>query len=104
MLIAFYLRQHFGYFLLSTAFLIVHIFTLIGWWMQRRNTVELFERGLASRRFSLSWADIKSAEFTTDRSLLITKHDGETVTLGRSLSHLDQINDIIQSRIEPSHL
>ena len=47
MLIAFTLRQHFGYFLLATAFLIVKLFTLFGWLMQRRKEVKIYENGIA---------------------------------------------------------
>jgi hypothetical protein len=47
MLIAFSLRQNIGYFILATAFLIVKLFTLFGWMMQRKKTVVLYQNGLA---------------------------------------------------------
>ena len=60
MLVAFYVRQQIGYFLLSSGFLIVYIFTLIGWLMQKRNLVRVHENGLKYRKFSAAWHEITS--------------------------------------------
>jgi hypothetical protein len=60
LLVAFYVRQHVGYFLLSTAFLIVYVFTLIGWLMQKRNVVSIYENGLKYKNFRAAWDEIRS--------------------------------------------
>src|SRR5687767_10204713 len=59
-LVIFYIQQSFVYFILSTAFLIVYIFTLIGWVMQKRNVVSVHENGIVYRKFRARWDEIKS--------------------------------------------
>lgn len=98
MLIAFYIRQHFGYFLLSTAFLIVFIFTMIGWWMQNRNTLYIHDWGIVYRRFSASWTDLKSVE-PAENGLLLKTSGGETVTIARSTAGFETIKPYIISRL-----
>ena len=51
-LLAFYVRQQIGYFVLSTAFLVVYLLTMISWVIRRRAAVRLHEGGLKYRKFS----------------------------------------------------
>ena len=60
MLAAFYVRQQFGYFVLSSGFLVVYVFTLIGWVMQKRNIVSVHEGGLKYRKFRTEWSEVQS--------------------------------------------
>lgn len=50
-LLIFYLQQRLIYFILSSAFLVTYIFTMIGWVMQKRNVVSIHEHGVAYRKF-----------------------------------------------------
>jgi len=72
MLIAFYVRHHFGYFLLSTAFLVVYLFTMIGWWIQKRNILKIYENGLSYKKFASTWEAVAAFEEIADRNGLIT--------------------------------
>jgi hypothetical protein len=98
-LIAFYIRQHFGYFLLSAAFLIVYVFTMIGWWMQKRNTVELYENGFIYRKSELLWNDVKSVELDEGSGLSVVKKDGEKIIIPRAIDRLEPLTAIIRKRL-----
>lgn len=98
MLIAFYLRQHFGYFLLSTAFLIVFVFTLIGWWLQKRNAVEIFANGLRYNKRELRWQEITAIE-NSDRELVLIQTDGEKLVISGSIYALDEIEHYIRRQM-----
>ena len=97
-LIAFYLRQHFGYFLLSTAFLIVFVFTLIGWWLQKRNAVEIFANGLRYNKRELRWQEIKAIE-SPDRELVLIQPDGEKLAISGTIYALDEIEHYIRRQM-----
>jgi hypothetical protein len=96
-----YFRGHFGYFLLSTAFLVVFIFTAIGWWMQRRNAVEVFERGLEFRRLIATWDVITRVDRTADGALKLTITGKSPATIPKTLDALDRLEAHIRDRIRP---
>lgn len=97
MLFAFYLRQHFGYFLLSTAFLIVYIFTMIGWWMQHRNVVKIHSRGISYKNWSAEWAEITSIERTAS-GLKLTNSKNLSATVPNSINGLDGIESVVRAK------
>src|SRR5687768_17745880 len=86
MLVVFYVRQQMVYFVLSTAFLIVYIFTMIGWVMQKRNLVSIHENGIAYRKFAAKWDEIKSVRAEAKAGVTIVKTDGESVTIGETVA------------------
>ena len=94
-----YFRGHFGYFLLSTAFLVVFIFTAIGWWMQRRNVVEVFDRGLAFKKLVAAWDQITDLERAQDGALKLTTANKGTITIPKTLDALDRLEYYIRGRI-----
>lgn len=98
MLIAFYLRQHFGYFLLSTAFLIVFVFTLIGWWLQKRNAVEIFANGIRYSKRELRWQEITAIE-NSDRELVLIQTDREKLAIPGTIFALDEIEHYIRRQM-----
>ena len=98
-LIAFYIRQDFPFFLLATAFLIVYVFTMIGWWMQKRNALYIYDRGITYRKFSAEWVSIVGFESNQD-GLTVTTAKGETATISRSIAGIDQVESYVRFRIE----
>lgn len=98
MLIAFYLRQHFGYFLLSTAFLVVFVFTMIGWWIQKRNSVEIFANGLRYKKLEVRWREIIAIE-NSDRELVLIQPDGEKLVISGTIYALDEIEHYIRRQM-----
>jgi len=102
MLLVFYVRQQFIYFVLSTAFLVVYIFTMIGWAMQKRNVVSIYENGITYRKFAASWDEITSVRSDTKSGVTLVKTGGETVTIGESVANVDEIAVVIKKRLEQS--
>jgi hypothetical protein len=90
MLVAFYFRQQIGYFVLSTGFLVVYIFTLIGWVMQKRNVVAVHENGLRYKRFQALWDEIESIKANAD-GLLLTKDKRDKTLIPFSVSGYEAV-------------
>ena len=98
MMFGVYARGHFGYFVLSTAFLVVFVFTVIGWWMQKRNAVEVFDRGLTFRRFITTWGELMRVERDQNGALKLTKEAKDTITIPKTTHALDDLEAYIRSR------
>lgn len=101
MLIVFYIRQHIGYFALSTAFLVVYIFTLIGWAVQRRSSVGVFENGIKYRKFRATWDEIESVK--ADRSgLAIKKGRHDKTMIPSSIVGFETVVAAVKTALERS--
>jgi hypothetical protein len=98
MILLVYVRGHFGYFLLSTAFLALFIFTMTGWWMQRRNVVEVFDRGLIFRKFVATWDEIAAVGRDRDGTLKLTNKAKDTIAIPKTIHALDDLEAYIRSR------
>lgn len=99
MLAAFYLRQQPGYFLLSTAFLIVYVFTLIGWMMQKRNVVQVYENGLKYKKFHAAWGEIESV--TADASgLRLSRNERETAVIPTTVARYATVVQAVKQGVE----
>jgi hypothetical protein len=94
MLFVFSIRQNIGYFLLATAFLIVQIFTLVGWVTQSRSRLEIFENGFAYRKKTCRWNEIAAINIKTGKkeqmSCEVTKKNGEKIHLSEVIHNLEQ--------------
>ena len=102
-LIAFIVRQDFIYFLLATAFLIVQIFILIGWWLQRRNAVHIYANGLTYKKLELPWEEIDRTHRNDDGSLTIRIKDESIAKFPSSIHALDRLESFIREHIPPKH-
>ena len=98
-LLIFYAQQSIGYFVLSTAFLVVYIFTLIGWVMQKRNVVSIYENGIAYRKFKASWDEIKSVTADSKSGITIVNSTGDSITIGKSVTGLNEIASTIRKHL-----
>ena len=98
-LLIFYSEQSIGYFILSTAFLVVYIFTLIGWVMQKRTLVSIYENGIAYRKFTSSWDEIKSVTADSKSGITIVKSTGDSITIGKSVTGLNEIASTIRKHL-----
>jgi hypothetical protein len=100
MLLAFSLRQNIGYFLLATAFLIVQLFTLFGWIMQRKNELKMYENGFTHRKKTCLWDEIKTLKVKTKNSAKtgceIVKTNGGKIVLTEAISNIGQVVNQIQ--------
>ena len=99
MLFGFYIRQNIGYFLLSTAFLIVYVLTMFGWLMLRKNSLKVYENGISYKKFAARWDEIKEISATDKKSYEIRKMNGETILLSDAIQGIEQIIAEIKTRI-----
>ena len=96
MMVAYYVRQSLLYFLLSSAFLVIYVITLISWAMHRRNVVALHENGLSYRGRSVEWSEIKGV----DENGTVTLNAGKPIILPKMLDRSDQLIAYIRERSE----
>jgi ABC-type bacteriocin/lantibiotic exporter with double-glycine peptidase domain len=99
MLVVFYVRQQIGYFLLSTGFLVVYVFTLIGWLMQKRNVVAVHEKGLKYKKFHAVWDEIESIKVNAE-GLSLTKDRREKTLIPPSVNGYDTIVRAVKQGVE----
>ena len=98
-LVAFYIRQELGYFVLSTAFLVVYMFTMIGIWMQKRSSVRIYENGIAYKKFTAAWDEIGRVESSPEKGISISKDKKNSVVLPRTIVGLDVVARTIRSKL-----
>jgi hypothetical protein len=95
MLVAFSYRQNLGYFVLASAFLVVEIFTLMGLFAQRRNVLEIFEKGLCYKKQCAAWDEIRS--LTPDKTgLKLALGEGGEIMLPNTLHEFDRAAQLIE--------
>ena len=83
---------------LAAAFLVLNIFTLIGFILQRQNSVSIFDKGLRYRKTSAEWPDVVSID-DAESGLSIVKMDGTVIKIPRSIDGLGRLNSLIRERI-----
>ncbi len=98
MLAVFYVRRQIGYFVLSTAFLVVYIFTLIGWVLQRRNAVKIYERGLKYRKFAARWNDIEAVKADAS-GIEIKKNKREMAVIPSTILGFEEVARIVRDAV-----
>ena len=86
----FYLRQWIGYFVLATGFLVVNLFTLAGFWRQRRSVLRIYESGFSYRGEDFRWADIVVIEPGRSSGLRIKREDGIWVSIPDSIDRYEE--------------
>lgn len=97
MLLAFYVRAQFGYFLLSTAFLIVFAFTMIGWWWQRRNIIEIFDRGIRFRGRQLLWDEVAAIRDRPEGFIIETKSRAN-ISIPKTIEQFHDVRALVETR------
>lgn len=97
MLIAFLARQQFGYLILAAAFFVVNIFTLIGFLIQRQNTVRVFENGFNYKKSFAAWDELVSIE-DDDNGISIVKTNGTVIKIPRSIDDIGRLNAHFRER------
>ena len=94
MMAGFYLRQNIVYFLLATAFLLVYLFTMFSWVLQRKTELRIFESGFSFKKNSVRWDAIKEV----DRDGVVNTTDGKKLTIPRSIRDFDILLNVIQTK------
>jgi hypothetical protein len=99
MLVVFSFRRQMGYFILAAAFLVVELFTLLGLFNQKRNILEIRERGIKYKKKSINWDEIDSLTAGNDGGLEITLKDRSKVLVPPSLFDLENARRFIVSKL-----
>ena len=106
-LFGFYIERKFGYFLISTAFLIVYIFMMLGILSQRRNTLKVYEEGFSYKNFVSRWDELELIDLKMESRFAgipkinckIGKINGEKTVLTESIEDIEKvIGRIIEER------
>jgi hypothetical protein len=99
-LIFYLVWQSFLFFVLATGFLIVQLFTMIGWWMQKRSAVSIFAKGFVYRKRSILWDEVIGAEIRDDSSLDIELSSSEVISLAPTIQELGRLRNFIRERLD----
>jgi len=99
MLLVFSARQQVLYLVLAAAFLVVNIFTLIGFAMQRRNTVKVFEKGIEYRKHRVEWADLVSADIDASGRLNLRTRKPSTIVIPKTVDDIGKLDEYIRHQI-----
>ena len=99
MLAVFSFRKQIGYFILSTAFLVVELFTLLGLFSHRRNILEIREHGIKYKKKSIHWEEIDSLKETSDGGFEITLSDHGKILVPPSLFDIENARRFIVTRV-----
>ena len=97
-LIFYLVRQSYLYYVLATGFLIVQIFNMIGWWLQRRSSVRLYENGLTHRKDTVFWADITRVRLEPNSGLKVELADARQIAMPAVTDGLSRIAAYIDSK------
>lgn len=99
MLVGFSIRQNLGYFVLSCAFLVVEIFTLMGLFAHRRNVLQIFEKGLCYKKECRGWSEIGS--ITPEKAgIKVLCNDGTEIIIPNTLQHIDHAIKTIKGSVD----
>ncbi len=102
-----YTTQKLGFFLLSTAFLIVNIFTMFGLLSARKNVLKVYENGFSYKNFKTRWTEIEKIEVKMIHRLFsggktgyeILKKGGETLVLNETLHEIKSVVEKIDDEL-----
>lgn len=108
MVVGFLVRPGFVFVLLGTAFLVVGLFTLLGWFGQKNAEFKLFENGFSYKKFVCTWDEIESINVKAESQLLggvkvyclVRKSDGQEIVLTEVIEHLESIVKMIDGKIQ----
>jgi hypothetical protein len=99
MLAVFSFRRQIGYFILSTAFLVVEVFTLLGLFSHRRNILEIRENGLKYKKRFVSWDEIDSVTSSKDSGVEVILKDTGKILIPPSLHDLENARRMITANL-----
>jgi hypothetical protein len=89
MMVAFYIRQSLGYFLLATGFLVIYLITMFSWFTQRRSAVKVYQKGIEFRSHKLAWNEIAAVE--QGANVVVTPRSGKPITLPATIAESDAL-------------
>ncbi len=106
-MIGVYTTQKLGFFLLSTAFLIVNIVTMFGLLSARKNILQVYENGFSYKKFKTNWNEIEKIEVKMlqrsfkggKTSYEVVKKNGENIVLDESIHEINRVIEKIDTEL-----
>ncbi len=106
-MIGVYTTQKLGFFLLSTAFLVVNIFTMFGLLSARKNVLQVYENGFSYKKFKTHWNEIEKVEVKKLKRPFsggkigyeIIKKDSKSIILDESIHDVNHVIKNIDSEL-----
>ena len=96
MVAIFSFRRQIGYFILASAFLVVEIFTLVGFFASRRTVLEIFDNGLRYKKKQYLWDEVKSVTpYTNGSGIEVIPKSADKLLLPASLHDLEVARRLI---------
>jgi hypothetical protein len=107
MVVGFLIRPGFVFVLLGTAFLVVSLFTLLGWFGQRNLEFKLFENGFSYKEFVCVWNEIESMNLKVESRLLsgakieclVRKIGGQEIVLTDVIDNIEYLVETIDAKM-----
>ena len=87
------------YLVLAAAFFVVNIFTLIGFVMQRRNEVRVFENGISYRGSQVEWDDLVSTDLDPSGQLNLRTRQQSTIVIPKTIGNIGKLDEYIRHQI-----
>ena len=53
--------------------------------------MSVYENGITYRKFVATWSDLKSVTSSAESGITLTKSNGESVTIGKTVADVDKI-------------
>jgi hypothetical protein len=107
MLVAFAVRQWFGYALLAAGFLVVEVFTLLGWFSHRSSEFTIFEEGFIYKDQMSRWEDIESIYTSETTGFFgkkvtseIRKTNGESIMIPDTIQGFEEVVKMLGKRMK----
>jgi len=94
-LLGFYLRAQIGYFILSSAFLMVYLLTMVGWFVLKRQKLGIYEKGISYRRTRLLWEEVSAVEQINGKSFFIRGSDGSRLEVSDAVADGEKVREIV---------
>ena len=99
----FSLTQKLVFFLLSTAFLVVELFTLFGWLAQRRNELKVYEKGFVYKKQNYLWEDLREISVKRDDQQKISGEietkDNKKILFTDSIHNVESFFKLVEAKI-----
>lgn len=98
MLFGFYVREQIGYFILSSAFLVVYLMTMVGWLLLKRQRLEIHSNGVSYRRNRILWDEVVGIDGVDGKSFRIRASDGTVIQVSDAVSNWQEVRKILAEK------
>ena len=92
-----YIRPNLVYFLLASAFLVIYLAMMSSFFMARKKTVEVYEKGLRIGRETIAWGDI---DLIDDDGAITNTATRKTTVIASSIVRRDELLAYVKAQLK----